>query len=119
LLHEYEQSLHEIVELSMRRGVIPVLSTVTYNPVNPDIAEAENAIIRQVAAEYQVPLWDLYATTYGMPNHGIDNTTAHLTITPDAAHFSDEGMISQYGIVRRNLEALEVLHAIYTQVMGY
>lgn len=118
LLPAYEASLKQIVEISLDRGVIPVLSTVTYNPTNPGFEQKENAVVRQVAAAYNVPLWDLYATTYLMPNHGINESTAHLLVPPLPAFFAEEWHINDFGAVRRNLEALEVLHAIYTQVMG-
>lgn len=112
----YEASVREIVEISIERGVIPVLSTVPYSPYNNNHVQNENGILRRLAGEYNVPLWDLYATTYNMPNHGVDNATSHLTVTDNPTHF-DDGNLATYGIVRRNLEALEVLHAIMTQVI--
>jgi hypothetical protein len=97
--------------------VIPVLSTV------PRIPRAHNAIyemndrVKLVAAEYNVPLWDVFETTNALPNNGVEYDTAHLTLPPDAltGYFVEPNL--QYGMTLRNLEALEVLHRLMNEVI--
>jgi len=113
----YHQDLRALVELSIQKGVIPILSTV------PRIPRAHNAIyemndqVKAVAAEYDIPLWDVFATTNELPNNGVEYDTAHLTLPPDAltGYFVEPNL--QYGMTLRNLEALEVLHWLMNEVI--
>ncbi|MBN1312846.1 MAG: hypothetical protein JXB30_15640 [Anaerolineae bacterium] len=113
----YYQDLKTLVEYSIQQGVIPVLSTV------PRIPRAHNAIyemndrVKLVAAEYDVPLWDVFETTNALPNNGVEYDTAHLTLPPDAmtGFFVEPNL--QYGMTLRNLEALEVLHWLMNEVI--
>jgi hypothetical protein len=97
--------------------VIPVLSTLAYQAGAHPSPEEINATIRQVALDDHVPLWDFWQTTESLPNRGVDNTF-HLTLPPDntkTLYFVDSNM--QYGMTRRNLEALQALHEILNAVM--
>lgn len=113
----YYRDLKKLVEYSIQQGVIPVLSTI------PRIPKAHNAIyelndrIRLVAAEYDVPLWDLFASTETLPNNGVEYDTAHLTLPPDGMTGMFVGPNLDYGMTRRNLEALEVLHRLMNEVI--
>ncbi len=112
---DYYAGVSQIVDIAASRGVIPVLSTVPYLHGGGDY-EMNNAI-RRVAAEKQVPLWDFWQTTSQLPNQGVEPNVSHLTVPEDfgSAVFLEDRM--HYGMVRRNLEALEVLHAVKHQAM--
>jgi hypothetical protein len=112
----YYHQLREIVKTSLDMGVIPVLSTSPYwGPYNPD-EKILNEAIRAVANEFNVPLWDLHATTEWLPYRGVDGANTYHTTKPyDGRHtyFTyDDNKHMEFGMVRRNLEALEILHAI-------
>lgn len=113
----YHQELRAIVQYCLDKGVIPVLSTAPYwYPPLPDVY-AMNDTIRLVAAEKRIPLWDLWVTTETLPNRGVRDHGGHTSF-PDngrVAYFEDATMTA--GMTRRNLEALEILHLLYTQVM--
>ncbi len=112
---DYYAGVSRIVDITASRGVIPVLSTVPYLHGGGDYEM--NEAIRRVSVEKQVPLWDFWQTTSRLPNQGVELNVSHLTVPEDygSAVFLEDHL--QYGIVRRNLEALEVLHAIKHQVM--
>lgn len=109
---KYEENVRKVIDLTLKYNIIPVLSTVPYLPPGGWQHDMNN-IIRKLSAEYQIPLWDLYETTSILPSNGVDYSTAHLSIPPDgsAANLSQPNL-STYGTVRRNLEALEVLHYV-------
>jgi hypothetical protein len=117
----YHQALRQVVEYSIAQGVIPVLSTVPHHIPVLYSETLVNDLIRQVAAQYQVPLWDLWLTTETLPHYGIDFTGAnsnHLNVPPDLQTGDLTGDHLLYGKNRRNLEALEILNILRTQVMG-
>jgi hypothetical protein len=112
----YDLALRRIVEYSIQQGVIPVLSTQPHlsSPWPPE--ESMNPLIRQVAADYNVPLWDLWATTEPLPSHGV-NANYHLNWAPDDRTTYFLNPYFRYGETRRNLEALMVLHEILHKVI--
>lgn len=113
---QYHSELTQIVQVSVSQGVIPILSTVPYwGPYNPDTTLI-NDTIRRVASENAVPLWDFWLTSEQLPNRGVtqDYHIADPAYTR-AAFFDPDSL--QMAVTRRNLEALEVLHAILTQVI--
>jgi len=115
---QFYYDLCAIVEYSLKQGVIPVISTVPYAYAPWPDAGLTNDTIRKVAYRYNVPLWDLYETTEGLFNHGIDSSDNHLSKPPGdlVGYFIDRYL--QYGTVRRNLEALQVLSEIINGVFN-
>jgi len=116
----FADHLRQIVEISLEMGVIPVLSTIP--PKNFDENQEQrvqtwNSVIRAIAAQYEVPLWDYYANMVGLPNRGISSDGLHPSVPPDgaAARFTPENL--QYGYTVRNLNALQVLDALLRTVM--
>lgn len=112
---QYHSELTQIVQYSLGQGIIPVLSTVPYwGPWNPDTTLI-NDTIRRVASENNVPLWDFWVTSEQLPNRGVTQDY-HIAdpAYPRATFFDAESL--QMAVTRRNLEALEVLHAVLTQV---
>nr|MBN1228117.1 SH3 domain-containing protein [Anaerolineae bacterium] len=122
----YYAALRAAVQYSLDHGVIPVLGTIAYwpNPYSP--YEPMNEAIRAVANEFNVPLWDFFQTTETLPNRGMGSADiqfewdyTHLSRPPDADYNSARlvGDNLNYAMVRRNLESLEVLHAILHHVI--
>ncbi len=116
----FQANLSTIVQASLEVGVIPVLTTIPERLLG-DIPASQvdefNAVIPEVAQAYGVPLWDYRATLADLPNHGIGDTV-HPSSPPNgnAADFSPENL--QYGYTVRNLGALEVLNALWRNVMA-
>lgn len=115
---QFYYDLCAIVEYSLKQGVIPVLSTVPYAYAPWPDAGLTNETIRLVAYQYNIPLWDLWEMTESLPDRGVDRSDNHLTKPPGdlVGYFVDPYL--QYGTVRRNLEALQVLQEIVNGVMN-
>ncbi len=112
---QYHNELTSIVQYTLDQGIIPVLSTIPYwGPQNPDTALI-NDTIRQVAAEKNVPLWDFWVTSEQLPNRGVTQDYHIADPAYQRATFFDADSL-RMGVTRRNLEALEVLHAVLAQV---
>jgi hypothetical protein len=111
----YEASLRAILEASINLGVIPVLSTLP--TLQRDWAEGRveplNQIIVGLARAYDVPLWDFAAGLPALPNAGLSFDGVHLSTPPDgaSADFTAENL--QYGYTLRNLQALQILNALW------
>ncbi|PJF35629.1 MAG: hypothetical protein CUN49_09560 [Candidatus Thermofonsia Clade 1 bacterium] len=116
----FADHLRQIVEISLEMGVIPVLSTIppkNFDENQEQRVQAWNNVIRAIAAQYEVPLWDYYANMVNLPNRGISSDGLHPSVPPDgaAARFTPENL--QYGYTVRNLNALQVLDALLRTVM--
>jgi hypothetical protein len=99
---DFEKNYRPMIEHALSKSVLPVLVTKADDIETASGAEPGtiNAIIRKLAAEYQVPLLDFYAATRELPNNGL----------------IDEGdkdfHLSYAGMDRRMLTTLQTLAAI-------
>lgn len=111
----YRADLTRILDESLAWGVIPVLSTIPPQPLSAerDTRVREfNAIVRDLAAEYAIPLWDTWAALQPLPDYGLGVDGVHLNGPPDgrAAVFDAEHLA--YGVTVRNLGALDALDMV-------
>jgi len=113
----FRANLQRIVDISIGRGVIPVLSTIPPFPAVEGSARAFNDIIRDTARANDVPLWDFYRAINSLPNRGLSADAVHPSEAPDNrdAAFDEEHL--QYGFTVRNLGALRVLDELWRQVL--
>jgi hypothetical protein len=105
-----EPELRTIIEVLIEHGVVPVLST------KADNLEGDgriNAIIAQLADEYDLPLWNFWLAVQPLPNHGLQEDSEHLTYA--ANDFGNPYNMTQAWPVR-NLTALQVLDALQRAV---
>ena len=106
---EYGKYMRQIVEYTISQGIVPVLGTKADNLEGNDAINTEIAII---ANEYDIPMWNYWAASYPLPNHGFDtdlNDGFHLSFS---RNFFDQhkNMLSAWPW--RNLTALQVLDAM-------
>jgi hypothetical protein len=108
----FESGLRRAVEFSLEQGVIPVLATKADRWEGPD--DRNNAILRRVAAEHHVPLieFDLLAAT--LPNRGLTDDNAHLTVHV-ADDYTDPVTFTK-GYPMSDLAALVMLDALRAAV---
>lgn len=116
---QFEQAMRGIVQLSVDRGVIPVLTTFPSSPVNNskwrDVL-AFNAIIVRLAGEYDVPLLNLWLAARDLPNHGIEDNLLHVTYSGDEwIRFNGEE--DQWAYTLWNLLALQTLDTLRREVL--
>jgi lysophospholipase L1-like esterase len=121
-LDTYRSNLGSIVQISVDRGIIPVLSLIPVRQGYEDKIPAYNQAIADTAAAYDIPLWNFGGALGGLANNGLGDGI-HPSVPPGhgtedysaTADFSDENL--RYGYTVRNLTALEVLDVIWRQVM--
>ncbi|MBP8002022.1 MAG: LysM peptidoglycan-binding domain-containing protein [Chloroflexi bacterium] len=108
----FAANMREIVAYAIEQGVIPVLGTKADRAEGSD---ENNAIIRQVAAEYQIPLWDFDLVATTLPGRGLDEDGVHLNIYPTNDFTQAEAFTR--GHAMHNLTALLVLDTIRLEIM--
>ncbi|MBZ0301733.1 MAG: SH3 domain-containing protein [Anaerolineae bacterium] len=115
----YRHNLERIIQISVDHGVVPVLSTIPPRRGYEDTVQAFNQIIREVAQEADIPLWDYHAAMVVYPQTSLTLDGVHPSLPPrghdDAANFADDNL--PYGYVLRNLSALYVLDALRQQIV--
>lgn len=100
----FEKNMRAVVEYAIAQGVIPVLST---KPDQRQGTEQVNDIVRQLAAEYLVPLWDFARVSETLPGHGLGPDGVHLTGFYQHDYTLPQAFERGHGV--QNLTALIVL----------
>lgn len=69
----FEEHYRPLVQLALRKGVLPVLVTKADDLESREGAPADfiNSVVRKVAVDFDVPLLDFYAATRDLPNFGL------------------------------------------------
>jgi hypothetical protein len=104
---DYERAMRFAIDYCAAKGVIPVLVTKS------DRFEGDNRhneTLRQLAAEYAVPLWDFDLAAAALPNRGLGHDNVHLTVGPDDDFTNPETLTFGYGL--SDLTGLMMLDAI-------
>jgi hypothetical protein len=104
---EYESRLRTMVQYVLSQDVVPILATKADNTEGDD---SINAAIARVAAEYELPLWNFWAATYPLPDHGLTADGFHLTFAGD---YFDDPLRMEMAWPWRNLTALQTIDAVY------
>ena len=102
------RSLRLIVEYCIEHGVIPILGTKADRHEGP--GNINNDIVRQIAAEYRVPLWDFDVVAGTLPGRGMAGDGVHLTTFYAHDWSLPSAYQSGYGV--GNLTALMALDAV-------
>lgn len=105
-MFQYEADLRGVIEESMRLGVVPILATKADDVEGGDRI---NTIIRRLAAEYQMPLWDFWLAAQALPNGGLNEDGVHPSY---ARPIFDDPWNMQQGWPWRNLTALLALESV-------
>jgi hypothetical protein len=77
----YEKYLRQIVDLLITNGTLPVLST---KADNVEGGNRINQATARVAHDYDIPLWNFWATAQYLPNHGLDKSRQDVYLTVEA-----------------------------------
>ncbi len=73
----FERSLRSLVELCILNGVIPIIGTKADR--FDGAQNTNNEIMRRLAAEYHVPLWDFDVLAGTIPGRGLLSDGVHMT----------------------------------------
>ncbi len=106
----YENYLRQIVEYAISENVLPIVATKADN-LEGD--HAINQIIARVAADYDIPLWNFWAATQPLTDHGLMEDGFHLTNGPTNFE-SAESLDLAWPV--RNLTALLTIDAVWKAV---
>jgi hypothetical protein len=102
----FESGMQQIIEILLKAGVVPILSTKADNlEGNFHI----NRIIARLADKYNLPLWNFWLAVQPLPEHGLQPDLEHLTFTE--SDFNNPKAF-QFAWPIRNLTALQVLSAV-------
>ena len=116
----YRANLDRIVELSERRGIIPILSTIPVRVNYETQCQQFNAIIVNVAAQHAIPLLDYSGAMLPLGRAGYDLDKVHPSVPPKgyagAADFRAANLY--YGYVIRNLTALQMLDLVWNAALS-
>jgi hypothetical protein len=123
-VERFQQNMQTIVQQLMNWGTIPILNTVTLKEGSDfelrfgGQIDQVNAIVRQMAADYQLPLIDFQQAAYSLPSQGCFPDGAHLSFRTDGVD-SFNGDEQFYGKDLRELMTLEMMADIKSNVMGH
>jgi hypothetical protein len=102
----YEKYMRQLLDYTISQGVVPILAT------KADNLEGENQInkvLARLAWEYDIPLWNFWASVQALPNKGLTEDGFHLTL---GDYFYDDPTGTATGWSMRNLTALQALDAV-------
>ena len=118
-VNDYLNDLRRILDTTISHGVVPVLSTIPVRRGSEDNVTAYNQTIRNLAVEYEIPLWDLNSDLAPLQDAGLSGDGVNLSVppgsTPATVDFTDENL--KYGTTMRNLRAMQMLQTVLEQVM--
>jgi hypothetical protein len=104
----FDKKMREVVAYAIAQGVIPVLST---KPDQRQGTEQINDIVRTIAADYQIPVWDFAKVADTLPGRGLGPDGVHLTGFYQHDYTLPQAL--QRGHGAQNLTALIVLDKIW------
>jgi hypothetical protein len=110
---QFDTYYRQIIDETIAAGVVPILYTIPERPEFPDKTVAFNQIVAQIAADYDLPLINLYVALADLPDRGVDPIEPiHLSLPADgdAGTFTEANL--QAGYTLRNLLTLQTLDAL-------
>lgn len=111
---QYEYNMRRILDFTIGRGIVPILSTIPPRIGRESEVEAFNVIVVALADEYELPLIHLWRAMMTLSDYGLDEDGVHPTVPPGlfagAVDFRADNLY--YGHVIRNLTTLHMLDAV-------
>jgi LysM repeat protein len=105
---QFDKYLRQVVEFWITNGVVPIMGTKADRHEGAD--NADNNIIRQIAADYSLPLWDFDLVAQTITGGGVGNDGVHLTSFYSHDYTAPEALQRGYGV--HNLTALIALDTV-------
>jgi len=114
-VEKYGVYLRQVIEYTIDQGVVPIVAT---KADNLEGGNRIDALIAQLAWEYDIPLWNFWAAVQPLPSHGLIQDGFHLTqgyIVNNNfflnIYYFDLPPSDWSGWMERNLTALQALDA--------
>jgi hypothetical protein len=109
----FDANIRQVVDTAIAAGVIPVIGT---KGDRHEGSNENNEILRRIATDYRIPLWDYDRVAETLPGRGLDQDEAHM-MTFYAHDYSDPVAFTR-GHAMHNLTALMMLDAIWRATSG-
>jgi hypothetical protein len=110
----FNDNMRALVAYALENGVVPILGTKADRFEGID--DRNNRIIREIAADYQVPLWDFDHVAGTIPQRGLGGDQVHMTMT-DSNDYTDPNSFAR-GYPVSDLTALMALYAVYQETIN-
>lgn len=107
-------NVKEVIEYASENGVIPIIGT---KADRFEGSNENNEILRELAMEYNVPLWDFDLLAETLPGRGLDTDNVHLVID-DLPHDYTVPETFQRGHPMQDLTALIALDKVRRIIEG-
>jgi hypothetical protein len=104
----FRQNMTRLIELCFERGVIPIIGTKADRNEGSNV---NNDMLRQLAENYDVPLWDFDRIADTIPGRGMDVDGVHLTTFYAHDYTLPYALQTGYGV--HNLTALMMLYELW------
>ncbi|MEO5887055.1 MAG: hypothetical protein ABIQ77_05270 [Anaerolineales bacterium] len=104
---EYDKYMRRVLDRIIETGAVPIIAT---KADNLESDHSINATIAQIAYEYNIPLWNFWASVQPLADHGLSEDGFHLTF---ARNFFDDRARMKSAWPWRNLTALQTLDAVH------
>lgn len=101
-------NVRDVIKYAIENGVIPIIGT---KADRFEGSNENNEILRELAAEYHVPLWDFDLLAGTLPGRGLDKDNIHLVID-DLPHDYTLPETFQRGHPMQDLSALIALDQV-------
>ncbi len=108
----FDESIREAVQYAIDNGVIPVIGT---KADRHEGSNENNDILRQIAADFRVPLWEYDLVAGTIVDRGLDADAVHMTGFYPHDYTLPEAY--QSGHAMHNLTALMVLDTLWKEVI--
>lgn len=109
----FEYNVRQAIQHTIDHGIVPIIIT------KPDRFEGDNTnneILRRLAAEFHIPVWDLDRVAETLPGKGLDTDGVHM-VEYTANDFTDPAAFNS-GHAMQDLSGLMVLHALLQTVQS-
>lgn len=111
VVDSFERNIRQIVDTAIAAGVVPVIGT---KGDRHEGSNANNEILRRIANDYRIPLWDYDRIADTLPARGLDIDGAHMMTF--YAHDYNDPIAFTRGHAMHNLTALMMLDALWREV---
>jgi hypothetical protein len=109
---EFAANARQVVAEVIEQGIVPILATKADRFEGTD--DRNNRIVRGLAADLQVPLWDFDLVAGTLPGRGMGADEVHLTLYDQYDYTAERALQRGYGVY--NLTALMILDAIRQEI---
>ena len=107
----FKENMRKIIEMTIADNRLPILMLKADNverdfSINQDIAD--------LAAEYDIPVWNFWASVQQLKNHGLQDDGIHLTFY---SNFFSQPLTWETAFAYRNLTTLQVLEKLQIEIV--